>query len=127
MALVNLTTENFNDEVQKHQVAILDFWAPWCGPCKSFAPIFEKVAEEYPDVLFGKVNTEEEQGLAGHFQIRSIPTVMILKEGIGVFSQAGVIPEEGLKDLLTQVIALDMDKVRKEIAEQEAAQKGEKK
>jgi len=127
MALVNLTAENFNDEVQKHQVAILDFWAPWCGPCKSFAPIFEKVAEEYPDVLFGKVNTEEEQGLAGHFQIRSIPTVMILKEGIGVFSQAGVIPEEGLKDLLTQVIALDMDKVRKEIAEQEAAQKGEKK
>jgi thioredoxin 1 len=127
MALVNLTTENFNDEVQKHQVAILDFWAPWCGPCKSFAPIFEKVAEEYPDVLFGKVNTEEEQGLAGHFQIRSIPTVMILKEGIGVFSQAGVIPEEGLKDLLTQVIALDMDKVRKEIAEQEAAQKGEEK
>jgi thioredoxin 1 len=127
MALVNLTAENFNDEVQKHQVAILDFWAPWCGPCKSFAPIFEKVAEEYPDVLFGKVNTEEEQGLAGHFQIRSIPTVMILKEGIGVFSQAGVIPEEGLKDLLTQVIALDMDKVRKEIAEQEAAQKGEEK
>jgi thioredoxin 1 len=127
MALVNLTAENFNDEVQKHQVAILDFWAPWCGPCKSFAPIFEKVAKEYPDVLFGKVNTEEEQGLAGHFQIRSIPTVMILKEGIGVFSQAGVIPEEGLKDLLTQVIALDMDKVRKEIAEQEAAQKGEEK
>jgi len=127
MALVNLTTENFNDEVQKHQVAILDFWAPWCGPCKSFAPIFEKVAEEYPDVLFGKVNTEEEQGLAGHLQIRSIPTVMILKEGIGVFSQASVIPEEGLKDLLTQVIALDMDKVRKEIAEQEAAQKGEEK
>ncbi len=127
MALVNLTTENFNDEVQKHQIAILDFWAPWCGPCKSFAPIFEKVAEEYPDILFGKVNTEEEQGLGAHFQIRSIPTVMILKEGIGVFSQAGVIPEEGLKDLLNQVVALDMDKVRKEIAEQEAAQKGEEK
>ena len=127
MALVNLTTENFNDEVQKHQIAILDFWAPWCGPCKSFAPIFEKVAEEYPDILFGKVNTEEEQGLGAHFQIRSIPTVMILKEGIGVFSQAGVIPEEGLKDLLNQVVALDMDKVRKEIAEQEAAQRGEEK
>jgi thioredoxin 1 len=127
MALVNLTAENFNDEVEKHPIAILDFWAPWCAPCKSFAPTFEKVAQEYPDIVFGKVNTEEEQGLAGHFQIRSIPTVMILKEGIGVFSQAGVIPEEGLKDLLTQVIALDMDKVRKEIAEQEATQKGEEK
>ena len=127
MALVKLTSENFNDEVQKHQIAILDFWAPWCGPCKSFVPIFEKVAGEYPDILFGKVNTEEEQTLAGHFQIRSIPTVMILKEGIAVFSQAGVIPEEGIKDLLTQVIALDMDKVREEIAKEEATQKGEEK
>ena len=127
MALVNLTAENFNDEVQKHQIVILDFWAPWCGPCKSFAPVFEKTAMEYPDILFGKVNTEEEQDIAGYFQIRSIPTVMILKEGIGVFSQAGMIPEEGLKDLLTQVIALDMDKVREEIAEAEAAQKGEEK
>jgi len=127
MALINLTSESFNDEVQKHQIAILDFWAPWCGPCKSFVPIFEKVAGEYPDILFGKVNTEEEQALAGHFQIRSIPTVMILKEGIVVFSQAGVIPEEGIKELLTQVIALDMDKVREEIAKEEAAQKaGEK-
>ena len=127
MALINLTSESFNDEVQKHQIAILDFWAPWCGPCKSFVPIFEKVAEEYPDILFGKVNTEEEQALAGHFQIRSIPTVMILKEGIVVFSQAGVIPEEGIKELLTQVIALDMDKVREEIAKEEAAQKAEEK
>jgi thioredoxin 1 len=127
MALVKLTAESFNDEVEKHQIAILDFWAPWCGPCKSFAPIFEKVAEEYPDILFGKVNTEEEQALAGHFQIRSIPTVMILKEGIAVFSQAGVIPEEGVKDLLNQVIALDMNKVREEIAKEEATQKGDEK
>ncbi len=125
MALVNLTAENFNDEVQKHQIAILDFWAPWCGPCKSFAPIFEKVAQEYPDILFGKINTEEEQALAGHFQIRSIPTVMILKEGIVVFNQAGMLPEEALKDLITQVIDLDMDKVREEIAKEEAAQKGQ--
>jgi len=127
MALVKLTADSFNDEVEKHQIAILDFWAPWCGPCKSFAPIFEKVAEEYPDILFGKVNTEEEQALAGHFQIRSIPTVMILKEGIAVFSQAGVIPEEGVKDLLNQVIALDMNKVREEIAKEEATQKGDEK
>ncbi len=120
MALVNLTTENFNDELQKHDIAILDFWAPWCGPCKSFAPIFEKVSQEYPDILFGKVNTEEEQAIAGHFQIRSIPTVMIMKEGIFVFNQAGMIPEDGLRDLIQQVIDLDMDKVREEIAKEEA-------
>jgi thioredoxin 1 len=122
MALVNLTAENFNDEVQKYPIAILDFWAPWCGPCKSFAPIFEKVAEEHPDILFAKINTEEEQALAGHFQIRSIPTVMIIKEGIVVFNQAGMLPEEALKDLLAQVKKLDMDKVREEIAKEQAAQ-----
>jgi len=124
MALVNLTAENFNEEVQKNQIVILDFWAPWCGPCRSFAPIFEKVAGEHPDILFGKINTEEEQDIAGHFQIRSIPTVMILKEGIVVFSQPGMLPEEGLEDLIRQVVALDMDKVREEIAKQEAAQQG---
>ena len=122
MALQNLTAENFNDEVQKHQIAILDFWAPWCGPCRSFAPIFEKVSQEYPEILFGKINTEEEQELAGHFQIRSIPTVMILKEGIVVFSQAGMLPEEALHDLLKQVQELDMDKVREEIAKEQAKQ-----
>ena len=125
MALVNLTAENFNDEVQKSQIAILDFWAPWCGPCKSFAPIFEKVAQENPDILFGKINTEEEQALAQHFQIRSIPTVMILKEGIVVFNQAGMLPEEALNDLLSQVKELDMDKVREEIAKQQAAEGGQ--
>ena len=122
MALQNLTAENFNDEVQKHQIAILDFWAPWCGPCRSFAPIFEKVSQEYPEILFGKINTEEEQELAGHFQIRSIPTVMILKEGIVVFSQAGMLPEEALHDLLKQVKDLDMDMVRAEIAKEQAQQ-----
>jgi len=121
MALKNLTAENFNEEVESHTITILDFWAPWCGPCKSFGPIFEKVSEEYPDILFGKINTEEEQALGGHFQIRSIPTVMILKEGIVVFSQAGMLPEDALKDILEQVIALDMDKVREEIAKEQAA------
>jgi thioredoxin 1 len=121
MALKNLTTENFNQELENHSITILDFWAPWCGPCKSFGPIFEKVSQEYPDILFGKVNTEEEQELGGYFQIRSIPTVIVLKEGIGVFSQPGMLPEEGLKDIIAQVIALDMDKVREEIAKEEAA------
>jgi len=124
MPLKTITAENFNDEVSSHEITILDFWAEWCAPCKSFAPIFEKVSQEYPDILFGKIDTEKEQELAGHFQIRSIPTTMILKDGIVVFSQAGLLPEEALRDLLEQVIALDMDKVREEIAKEEAAQKG---
>jgi len=125
MALENLTSENFNEKVQSNPIVILDFWAPWCGPCKSFGPIFEKVSEQYPDILFGKINTEEEQELGGYFQIRSIPTTMILKEGIVVFNQAGVMPEDGLKDILGQVEALDMDMVRAQIAEEEAKKKAE--
>jgi thioredoxin 1 len=118
MALENLTAENFNERVMAHDIVILDFWAPWCGPCKQFGPIFEKVANEYPEILFGKINTEEEQELAAHFQIRSIPTVMVLREGIGLFQQPGLIPEEGLKDIISQVKALDMQEVRKEIEKQ---------
>ena len=120
MALKNLTTENFNQEVENNPITILDFWAPWCGPCKSFGPIFEKVSEEYPDILFGKVNTEDQQELGAYFQVRSIPTVMVLKEGIGVFSQPGMLPEDALRDIIEQVIALDMDKVREEIAKEQA-------
>ncbi len=120
MALENLTSENFNEKVQSSQIVLLDFWAPWCGPCKSFGPIYEKVSGQYPDILFGKVDTEAEQALGGHFQIRSIPTIMALKEGIVVFSQAGMIPEEALIDIITQVEALDMDMVRAEIAKEEA-------
>jgi thioredoxin 1 len=120
MALENLTTENFNDKVSSSEIVILDFWAPWCGPCKQFGPIFEKVAGEYPDILFGKVNTEEEQEIAAHFQIQSIPTVIVLRDNIALFQQPGMIPEEGLKDIIGQVQALDMDKVRQEIAAQEA-------
>ena len=118
MALENLTAENFNERVMAHDIVILDFWAEWCGPCKQFGPIFEKVASEYPEILFGKINTEEEQELAAHFQIRSIPTVMVLREGIGLFQQPGLIPEEGLKDIISQVKALDMQEVRKEIEKQ---------
>ncbi len=121
MALENLTSANFNEKVQSSQIAILDFWAPWCGPCKQFAPIFEKVAQEYPDILFGKINTEEEQDLAAYFQIRSIPTVVVIKEGVVVFAQPGLLPEESLKEIIQKVKELDMDEVRAEIAKEEAA------
>ncbi len=121
MALEKLTSANFNEKVSSNEIVVLDFWAEWCGPCKQFGPIFEKVASEYPDILFGKVNTEEEQELAGMFQIRSIPTVAIMREGIIVFMQPGLIPEEGLKDLIRQVKELDMDEVRKEIEKQQQA------
>jgi len=122
MALTTLTAANFNEIVENNQIVLIDFWAEWCAPCKSFAPIYEKAAGDYPDLVFGKVNTEEEQELAGHFQIRSIPTTMILKEGVIVFSQPGLMPEEALKDIVEQVIALDMDMVREEIAKEQAAQ-----
>ncbi len=121
MALTTLTAANFNETVENNPIVIIDFWAPWCAPCKSFAPIYEKTAGDYPDIVFGKVNTEDEQELGGHFQIRSIPTTMILKEGIIVFSQPGLMPEEALKDIVDQVIALDMDMVREEIAKEQAA------
>ena len=120
MATVELTDTNFNETVEKNDIIIIDFWAPWCGPCKSFGPVYEKVSDEYPEIVFGKVNTEEQQALAGHFQIRSIPTTVILKENIAVFQQAGVIPEEGLKDIIKQVQELDMDMVRKELEKQQA-------
>ncbi len=122
MALEDLTAENFDERVKDNEITIIDFWAPWCGPCRSFAPVYEKTAAEFPDILFGKVNTEEEEALAGHFQIRSIPTIFILKENVVVFQQPGVIPEEGLKDLIKQVQDLDMETVRAEMAKQQAEQ-----
>lgn len=119
MAIVELTAENFNDVAEKNPILIIDFWAPWCGPCRQFAPIYEEVAGEYPDIAFGKVNTEEQQDIAGYFKIQSIPTVMIIREGVIVFAQPGMLPKEGLKDVIEQVTALDMDEVRAEIAKQE--------
>ncbi len=120
MACITLSESNFNETVEKNDIVIIDFWAEWCAPCKAFGPVFEMVSEDYPEITFAKVNTEIEQGLSAHFQIRSIPTVMILKEQIVVFNQAGALPEESLVDVLNQVKALDMDMVRAEIAKQEA-------
>ncbi len=122
MAVVHLTQDNFNEVVQKNPIVIIDFWAPWCGPCQSFGPIFEKVSNEYPDIVFGKINTEEERELAGYFQIRSIPTTMIIRDQIVLFSQPGLLPEDALKDIISQVQNLDMDQVRKDIENQQNQQ-----
>jgi len=123
MATVELNEANFNETIENNSIVIIDFWAPWCGPCKQFGPIYEKTSEQYPDIVFGKVNTEDQQAIAGSFQIRSIPTTIILKENIAVFQQPGVMPEEGLKDVIKQVQELDMDMVRKEVEKQQAAEK----
>ena len=122
MATVEITKDNFADVVKEGTV-FLDFWAEWCGPCRMFAPTFEKTSEEYPQVTFGKVDTEDQQELAAQFQIMSIPTLMVFRDGIKLFEQAGALPPAALKDLVEQAEKLDMDEVRKQIAEAEAKQK----
>jgi len=119
MSTVELDGASFEETVNGNDIVVVDFWAPWCGPCKNFAPIYEKVSEEIEDVVFAKVNTEEHQDLATHFQIRSIPTLMIFREQIVIFSQPGMVPADGLKDLVAKAQELDMEDVRKQIKEQE--------
>ena len=121
MATVNLTKDTFEDTIVNNDIVLVDFWADWCGPCKIFAPTYEKVSENHDGVVFAKVDTEVEQELASYFQIRSIPTLMIFRDQIGIFSQPGARPEAALEDLVQQTKDLDMDAVRREIEEQSAA------
>ncbi len=121
MATVELTQTNFEDTISNNGLVLIDFWAPWCGPCRSFAPIYEQVSQKYPSVLFAKVNTDQEQALAGNFNIRSIPTLMIFREQIIIFSQAGSLPASALEEVINKALDLDMDRVREEIAKQEQA------
>ncbi|MGW6374762.1 thioredoxin [Rhodococcus sp. NPDC055112] len=116
MPTQTLTQQNFDEVIGGNDVVLVDFWASWCGPCRNFAPTFEASAEQHPDVVHAKVDTEAEQGLAAAANIRSIPTIMAFREGILVFSQPGALPPAALEDLVTQVRALDMDKVREQVA-----------
>ena len=122
VATVEVTQENFNQVVSGNGMVIVDFWAPWCGPCRSFAPAYEAASEKHPDVVFAKVNTEEQQALAGYFQIRSIPTLMIFRDKIIIFAQPGALPAAALDQVIEKAKALDMDEVRREIAAEQNQQ-----
>ena len=125
MATVTLTQENFEQTVSAGGIALVDFWATWCGPCRQFGPIFEEASEKYPDIVFGKIDTDDQQQLAMAAQITSIPTLMVFRDGIVVFRQSGALPLSALEDLISQVQNLDMDEVRKQIAEMEAKESAE--
>jgi thioredoxin 1 len=118
MAVIELDGTNFEDTIRDNSFVVVDFWAPWCGPCRSFAPIYDKVSEDIEGVVFAKINTEEQQEIAGHFNIRSIPTLMIFRDQIIIFSQPGALPESQFRDLLAKAGELDMVDVKRQIADQ---------
>jgi thioredoxin 1 len=122
MAVIDLNEDNFESTIVGNDFVIIDFWAPWCGPCKGFAPVFEAAAEKHPGIVFAKVNTEVEQGIAGHFQIRSIPTLMIFREKVIIYSQPGAMPAGGFDDLIARASEVDMAQVHAEIAKEEGNQ-----
>ncbi len=124
MATVELTKDNFDQIVGGNDFVIVDYWASWCGPCQNFAPIYEEASEKHDDIVFAKVNTEEQQELAAHFQIRSIPTLMIFRDQIVIFSQPGMLPASAFEELIGKARELDMDEVRKQVAEQQQQSAG---
>ncbi len=123
MATINITKDTISETIENHDIVLIDFWAEWCGPCRSFGPTYEKVSEAFADrdlsIAFAKVDTEAEQDLAASFGIRSIPTLVAFRDNIGVFSQPGALPEDALKDLIGQIEGLDMDAIREEIASED--------
>jgi thioredoxin 1 len=121
MSTVELTADNFSDVVSANDVVLVDFWASWCGPCQRFGPVFEAAAAKHPGVVFGKVDTEAQPELAAAFEIRSIPTLMALRQQVILFAQSGALPASALDELLSQVVALDMDEVRAQLAAQAEA------
>jgi len=120
MATMALTAENFEQTVLENDTVIIDFWASWCGPCRGFAPTFEDASNRFPDIVFAKVDTEEQQALAAYFGIQSIPTLMVFRQQIGIFQQAGALPPAAFEELIGKVQELDMDGVRRKIEEEKA-------